>query len=147
MIFKVTTLFFARPAVVPHRRQNLQARVQCPERDLEAHLIVAGRRATMCDRRSSPYGGKLGQPRSLKTTLCADAQGIKLTPTHVAGNEIPQNRVEKVPFAIEQHMFDRTEPDCAILEGRCSSVVNTAGIDCGRNNVASVILFQSRDTE
>ena len=44
-------------------------------------------------------------------------------------------------------MFDRNEPECTILEGRCGRVVNTAGIDRGRDNVASVILFQPRDTK
>ena len=55
------------------KRKNLEGRIQCPQRDLEAYLIIAGCRATMCDCYGCPGGCKLGQPRRLQTAFCADA--------------------------------------------------------------------------
>ena len=99
-----------------NRRQDLESRVQCPQRDLEAYLVVTGRRTPVRDGCRLALGRNLREPRRLQAALRADAQRVCLPAQHVAGNEVTNDAVKEVLFAVDQHMLDRAECLRAFLE-------------------------------
>ena len=145
--FEVGELFVAHPAVVAHRREDLEARHQRAQRNLEAHLVVAGRRAAVGDRRRAAFFCECGKAFGLQSTLGADTQGIGLAAQHVAGDQETDDVVEEGLLRIDQHVFYGAELQRALFQRFGGARVDAAGVDARGNDFAAVVLLQPRHAE
>ena len=144
---QVCELFVAYPGVVAHRCQYLQTRTQRSEGNFETHLVVPGCRTTVRNRRRTAGIGEFGEAGGLQSALGTDAQRVGLAAQHVAGQQVTNHVVEKVFLGVDEYVFDSTQRQRAFFKCRGCGVVNTAGVDAGRDDVAPVFLLQPRHAE
>ena len=147
VLLEVGELFLAHPAVVAHGRQHLETGVQCPQRDLEAHLVIAGRRAAVGDRRRAALARDLCEFLRLQAAFGADTQRIGVAAQDIARNQVADDGLEELLLGIDQDVFDRAEGQRPLLERFGRLVIDAARIDAGRHDVAAVVLLEPGHAE
>src|SRR5690606_27510073 len=80
VVGKKCLLSLALPMVIPNRGEDLEARVQRTQRNLEAHLVVSCRGATVRHRSCTPFGRYARESGRLHPAFRADAERIELSP-------------------------------------------------------------------
>jgi len=60
------------------------------------NLVVTGGGAAMRHGCRAAFARNFRQALGLQSTLCADAQWIRLTAEHIAGDEVPDNSLEEI---------------------------------------------------
>jgi hypothetical protein len=144
---KEVQLVLARPVVIAHRRKYFKVGVERTQRNLEAHLVVAGRGAPVSNGGCAVLAGNAGQTGCLDAALGTDAKRIQLSATDVAGNQEAKDAVEEILPAIDKYVLDRTEAQCSLPEGGCRVFIDASGIDCRGDDVAPVRLLEPRDAK
>ena len=142
MFLEVGQLLGAHPAVVAHRREHLEARVQCAQGNFEAHLVVARGGAAVRDRRRAPRFGQFCKALSLQAALGADTQRVGLAAQDVAGDQVANDRIEELLLGVDQQVLDRAQCVCASFERDRGIRVDAARVDTGGDDLAAVGLFE-----
>jgi len=60
---------------------------------------------------------------------------------------VANNRVEERLFRVDQNMFDRAERLRTLFERDCGFVIDTARIDAGGYDIASVVFLEPRNAK
>jgi hypothetical protein len=131
--------------VVAHRCEHLEAGPQRAQGDLEAHLVVAGRRAAVRDRVAAQRGGLLGHELRLQAALGADAQRVQLAAADVAEHQVLQHRVEELAARVHGDVALGAERQRAGLERRGVDVA--AGVHGHRDHRAAERFLQPGHAE
>jgi len=131
--------------VVANRREHLEPRVQGPERNLEAHLVVARGRAAVGDRVAAQHRRLFRADLGLQAPLGADAQGIELAPAHVAEDQVPDDLVEELAAGVDGDVLLGAQGQGPGLEG--GGVHVAAGVHRDGDDRAAQGLLEPGDAE
>ena len=101
----------------------------------------------MCDCCRVAFLRQLRKPSGLQAAFGTDAQRVGLAAKHVACDQVANDAVEEVLLGVDQYVLDGAERQRALLERFRSRVIDAAGIDTCRDDVATVVFFQPGDTK
>ena len=130
--------------LIAHRCQNFQLRRQGAQRHLEAHLIVAGRRAAVGNHARAQRARHARDRLRLHYALRADAERIELSAPHVAHDEEAQDLLEVLSTGVDQMMLHRAQGACPLFERASRCRIDAARIHRYGNDGAAVTLADPR---
>ena len=91
---EVVELFLALEGAVAHRRDHLELRCERAQRDLEAHLVVAGGGAAVGDAAGAELARHACDGLRLHDPLGADAERIEVAAAHIAHDQEAKHLLE-----------------------------------------------------
>ena len=133
-ILEILELFGPLERLVAHRRENRELRRERAQRDFEAHLIVAGRRAAVRDDFRAELARVFGDRLRLHDALGADAQRIHLAALDVAHDQEPDHLIEVRPLRLDEDVVLRAERVRTLIEHLRRVSVDAAGVDGHRDD-------------
>jgi hypothetical protein len=134
MVLEVFQLLVALEGAVAHRRDDFQSRRQGAQGHLEAHLIVAGGRATMRHHLGAKPQGDLRDGLRLQHALRAHAERIHTAAPHVAHDQELEHLIEVGGAGVDQVMLDGAELGRTERQRLRGLGIDAPGVDGDRNH-------------
>ncbi len=134
MVLEILELFGSLERAVAHRCNDLNVGSESAQRDFEAHLIVARRRAAVRDALGFQRQGHLRDGLRLQHAFRAHAQRIEAAAAYVAHDEKPQHLVEIRGARVNQMMRHGAQLGGALGQGTRRGGIDASGIDRDGNH-------------
>ena len=147
MVFQVLELLGTLEGAVAYRREDGELRCEGAQCDLEAHLVVTGRRAAVRHHGGLERHGHLRDGLRLQHALGAHAQWVGSAAAHVPHDQILQHLIEVGGAGVDEMVLERAELCGARGQRRARLGVEPAGVDRDGDHRPPIGLLQPGHTE
>ena len=126
---QVFELFRALESLIAHGCKHFQVGRQGAQRHFKAHLVVAGRGATVGDHVGAQFARNAGDGLSLHGALCTHAQRVHLTATHIAHDQEAQHLLKVIGAGVDLVMGNGTQCQRTLMQRFGCRCIDAAGVD------------------